>query len=267
MIVRSRNVAVLERGAGPAVVLVHSSGMSSAQWGPILPRLAPLYSLHAPDLLGYGGTDPWPDPDHFDLAEDVAIVDAVLAEVGDAHLVGHSYGGLLALHAAAGRPVRSLSVFEPVAFGVLHGRDPQALANLAEAETDALYDVATGGDAGWMQGFVDWWGGPGAWARLPPPRQAAMLATGRKTFLEVRALMHDHTPAARWATIGCPTLVMSGTRSPLAARSVARILADTLPHADLAVIEGAGHMAPIEASRAFGALLLEFFGRMETKAP
>jgi pimeloyl-ACP methyl ester carboxylesterase len=257
MHVESREIAVLDRGQGGPVVLVHSSGLSSQQWGPIVPRLAAAHRVLAPDLLGYGGSDPWPDPDNFDLAADLAIVRAVIEHAGaPVHLVGHSYGGVLAMLAAREAPtrVRSLALYEPVTFHVLVDRDAEGAADLAGADDGTFLDATTGGDARWVGRFVDYWGGPGAWSRLAPARQEALAAVGRKTFLEVRALMGVTLRAEDWQ-IPCPTLVMSGTRSPRAARGVCAILADSLPDARLHVFEGAGHMAPVEEARRFWPVL------------
>src|SRR4051812_29791747 len=137
MLVAGREIGVLDRGVGAPVVLVHSSGLSAQQWGPIVPRLAASHRVLAPDLLGYGASAPWPDPDRFDLVEDLAIVRAVIASAdAPVHLVGHSYGGVLAMLAAREAParVRSLALYEPVAFHVLVGRDPEGEADLASVD-------------------------------------------------------------------------------------------------------------------------------------
>lgn len=257
MQVDGREITVLDRGEGPPVVLVHSSALGAQQWGPIVPRLAGRYRVLAPDLLGSGTSAAWPDPDQFDLEEDLAILRAVLTSAGaPVHLVGHSYGGVLAMLAAQETPerVRSLALYEPVVFHVLAGRDPSGEADLANVDDGTFLDPASGGDRRWIERFVDYWNGPGSWSRLAPTRQEALASTGRKTFLEVRSLMSLRMGAADW-TFPSPTLVMSGTRSPAAARGVCRVLAESLPDARLHVFEGAGHMAPVEEARRFWPVL------------
>lgn len=257
MQVDGREIAVLDRGEGTPVVLVHSSGLSALQWGPLVPRLAARHRVLAPDLLGYGKSDPWPDPDRFDLAADLAIVRAVIDHAGaPVHLLGHSYGGVLAMLAAQAAPalVRSLVLYEPVAFGVLAGRDPEGAADLAGADDGTFLDAATGGDLRWIARFIDYWGGAGAWTRLAPARQEALAGVGRKAFLEVRSLMSLTSRAEDWR-IPCPTLLMSGSRSPRAARGVCRVLAECLPNARHHELDGAGHMAPVEEARRFWAVL------------
>jgi pimeloyl-ACP methyl ester carboxylesterase len=245
--VDGRSVHVTEAGAGPPVIFVHASTLTSGQWARYTPRLSQRHRVLAPDLLGYGRSDPWPDPDRFALAEDAAIVSALLEETQGAHLVGHSYGGLIALLAAKDAPalVRSIALYEPVAFGVLHsGRHEAGIADLATE--DFFLDATTGGDERWMRAFIDYWNGPGAYDLLPPPRRAPVLAAGRKTFLEVRELLRDRTPHTAYRVLDAPALLIRGTTSPVAGRAVAEILAATLPRArPLVTLDGAGHMAPL----------------------
>src|SRR5205807_7206796 len=102
-------------GSGPRVVLVHGSvGSGWSTWWAQRP-LAERFTLVVPDRPG---TPPNPPVERVDFEEQAPLV-AGLLEHG-AHLVGHSYGGVISLYAAALRPdaVRSLTVIEPPAFGI-----------------------------------------------------------------------------------------------------------------------------------------------------
>jgi pimeloyl-ACP methyl ester carboxylesterase len=257
LLVRSRRIAYLDRGEGAPVVLVHASGLGAAQWGAIAPRLAARHRVLAMDLLGCGETDAWPDADRFDIDEDLAIVQAVAEQAAaPAHVVGHSYGGALALRLASRAPslVRSLTVFEPVAFGVLEAHDPEGAASLNAAMHPAFLDPLTGGSPAWVERFIDFWNGPGAWGRMGPGRKAALAATGRKSWLEVCGLLRNPD---RSFDIRCPTLLLQGTRSPRAAEGVCRVLEGMIPGARRIVLDGAGHMAPVEEPKRFLALVAE----------
>jgi pimeloyl-ACP methyl ester carboxylesterase len=109
---------VVTWGAGEPVVLVHGSfGWGTESWAEQRP-LAQRYRLLVLDRRGFGASPPAD-------GEDFGVDAADLAEIlGDgAHLVGHSYGGLGCLLAAARRPhaVWSLTLIEPAAFGVAGG--------------------------------------------------------------------------------------------------------------------------------------------------
>jgi pimeloyl-ACP methyl ester carboxylesterase len=259
-------IHVQEEGKGEPVVLVHSSGMSSAQWRKLAGAVAAAsYRALVLDLIGYGKSDPWPAERDFDLSRDVDAVLAAMEAAGPrVHLVGHSYGGLLALKAAAKdrSRVASLSVYEPVAFGVLHSKnDREGLADVASVEGESFFDEQVGGTEPWLRAFIDYWNGPGGWDRLPAAARDAFLAVGRKTFLEVRSLSRDRAPHTDYARIDAPTLVLSGASSTVAARHVAAILEDTLPHARLSLVEGAGHMGPLTHANDVNGKILDHLRR------
>jgi pimeloyl-ACP methyl ester carboxylesterase len=110
---------VLVSGSGPRVVLVHGSNISGPlTWAEQRP-LAARWQLEIVNRRGYGNSPPPAVRQDFEAdAEDIA---ALLGE--GAHLVGHSYGAIGCLYAAALRPqaVRSLTINEPPAFGLIEG--------------------------------------------------------------------------------------------------------------------------------------------------
>lgn len=232
------------------VVLLHSSGLSSRQWSRLAESLTSTHRVVAPDLIGSGANPPWPDDEAFDLLLDVEAIERLVDDLGgEAHIVGHSYGGLLALTLArrAHARVRSIAVYDPVAFGVLYTPpDPEGLADLARAASVPVFtDYERGGSDAWFEAFIDYWNGPGAWRGMSESGRAAFLRVGRKVFYEVWSLMHDRTPASAYAAIPAPALLLGGAASPAAARRVVEILAGALPDARLLMVPGAGHMGPL----------------------
>lgn len=233
-------------------MFLHSSGLSSRQWKGMARAFADRHEILTPDFLGMGARPKWPAgaPFHFDA--DVDLVRALI--VRPAHLVGHSYGGLVALTLARRHPelVRSLTVYEPVAFGTLHDPpDPEGLADLARAERmlGALPLEA------WLEAFVNYWNGPGAWDGLPESSQRGMIDVGDKIVLEVTSLLGDRTPAGAYASVAAPVLLVRGERSPAAAHRVVARLREALPDATEAIVRGAGHMGPLTHPHEFAELL------------
>lgn len=242
------------RGAGQPAILLHSGGMSSRQWKRLGDELATSHLVVAPDFLGSGENPPWPAGADFHFQQDVDAVARIVEALGEpVHLVGHSYGGLVALQVARAAPsrVRSIAAYDPVAFGVLaEPRDAEGLDDLSQAAKNPVFtDAALGGTDAWFEVFVDYWNGPGAWRALPTPARESFLRVGRKVFLEVQSLMGDRTPGAAYAGIAAPALFITGSSSPPAARRVVARLAEALPAGRALTIDGAGHMGPITHAR------------------
>ncbi len=249
-------------GEGPLVVLLHSGGMSGRQWRRLAGLLSSSCRVVAPDLLGSGDNPPWLDEKPFDFSLDVAAVGELLDSLGaPAHFVGHSYGGLIALTLARERPstVRSLTVYDPVAFGVLHAsHDEAGLSDLERASANPVFlDDARGGSEAWFEVFVDYWNGPGSWRALPEAARASFLRVGRKVYFEARSLLADRTPPGAYARITAPTLLLGGERSPVAVQRIVALLAAAVPRGRTRMVAGAGHMGPISHAAEFNALVVE----------
>ena len=222
------------------VLLVHSGGFTSRQWRKLADRLAPSYHVIAPDLLGYGDRPRWPAGVPFHFTRDVELLAGLVSE--PAHVVGHSYGGLLALQLALAHPelVRSITAYEPVAFGVLAESELGSVEGLPAYVADAA-----GVDEAWLTAFVDWWNGAGSWAALPEDTKQAFRGVAWKVSQEVASLAADRTPRERYASITAPTLLLAGGRSPAAEQRVVAELAALLPHAAVRTFPELGHMGPI----------------------
>ena len=133
-----RHLSVTEHGArADPVILVHSSGLGSRQWRRTLEALSGSHRVIVPDLIGYGDSSVVSLGERVHFEMDLLALERLIDTTREpVHLVGHSYGGLLALLAALHRPatVRSVSVYEAVAFGVLRSEgDDEALATLPSA--------------------------------------------------------------------------------------------------------------------------------------
>jgi pimeloyl-ACP methyl ester carboxylesterase len=251
-------VEYLDQGRGEPIVMLHSSASSSAQWRSAAELLSDRYRVLAPDLHGYGGTSPWAGRAAFRLEHEASIVCSLLARAGgDAHLVGHSFGGAVALHVARTRPdlLSSLTVIEPVAFHLLRREDVAALVEIMEVANGVANALACGDYFGGMARFVDYWSGPGAWETVAPERRAGFAARLGKVALDFEATLNEPAMLRDFREIAIPTLVVQGSRSPRPTRRICELLAYVLPDAQLAIVEGAGHMAPVTHRDAVNALV------------
>ncbi len=239
-----------ETGTGTGVVCVHASASSSGQWRPLMDRLANRFRVFAVDLYGYGQSPAWPDDRKLTLADEVRLLEPVFRSAGDRfHLVGHSYGGAVALRAALDNPGRLLSLvlYEPVLCAALMQEDPEqpAARECQSVRDDTIAAVDRGDLDRSGERFVDYWMGTGAWTKTPDKRRPVVAGTMRKIKHEWHAVFTEPTPLDAFTRLQVPTLYLVGTESPASTRGIARLLTARLPNLTVVELPGLGHMAPV----------------------
>jgi pimeloyl-ACP methyl ester carboxylesterase len=242
------------------VLALHRSGPDGGQWRMLAATLGEEYELIAPDYYGSRSAGPWNPSAPFALADEAARTIALIDETDrKVHLVGHSYGGALALHVALARPERiaSLTLYEPTAFHLLRQLD-QAAAALAEIRALALAvatGVVTGDQREAARRFVDYWAAPGTFKALRPSAQAAMSAWMPVASLELAAALKEPTPAGEYACLKFATLILRGEHAPEPTRLIAERLPVMLGDGRLTIVAGAGHMGPQTHAAAVNGLI------------
>lgn len=255
-----------ERGT---ILALHCSGSSTAQWRRLEEAAGESFELRGLDLYGCGRTGGWTGEGPFALAAEATRVHGLIDDcVGPVHLVGHSYGGAVALQAALGRADRiaSLSLYEPTLFHLLRrmeGEAGQAYAEITGIAAIVAEGVLCGDYRRAAAQFVDYWSGAGCWASLKPEQQAALSRWIVKAPLDFRALFDDPTPPAAYAGLACPVLVLRGEHAPTPTRLAAEHFATLVPQARTAVVAGAGHMGPITHADDVNRLILAHAGRAQ----
>lgn len=195
---------VLESGSGPRVVLVHGSVLGAARtWREQLP-LQSRWRLVRPNRPGFGASPPLA---RGDFAAEAPLIAELLGD--GAHLVGHSYGAVIALEAAALRPraVRSLAVSEPGCMGVAAG--VPAVDRQIEGG-DLLY--ASAGSLSPREFLAAFRGGAGVTRRTPETLEGELL-TGATLLMRERPAWEAHPPWGLLRGSAFPKLVISGAHS------------------------------------------------------
>jgi pimeloyl-ACP methyl ester carboxylesterase len=232
-------------GSGPTVILVHGSLSNGRQWRALAERLQDRFRVLSLDLYmtqGEGG----PEVGDFSFADDVAFVEALLTEHAGAHLVGHSYGGVVAARAALNRrdQLASLTLIEPSCFHLLD-KSGEHFAEVTALRNGGLAFAEKGDAAGQARHFIEYWMGPQAWITMPERRQAAILASLKRLEADWQGTLAPHTRLDDYRGLNVPALMLRArdTRRPSA--HLVDLIGAALPNAQIAEVASGGHMSPI----------------------
>jgi pimeloyl-ACP methyl ester carboxylesterase len=255
-------ISVSETGDGPPVLLLHGLGCGKRMWLHQIRALKPRFRVIAYDQRGHGLSDAPGVATAYSaslLARDlVGVLDALKIE--RAAIVGFSLGGGPALALAATRPERVCRlVLADVGAGADDPVKIEAMARrwvdlIRRGEVDELVCDMLRSE---LFKF---------YARRNLRRRNHMAALIRATPIDGLRFTLSEVLAKRKSlfrltgvlkSIKVPTLVMVGQLDYVCSKA-ARLLAQTIPNASLKIIEGSGHMSPLEQPAAFNAALIEF---------
>jgi pimeloyl-ACP methyl ester carboxylesterase len=253
--VQAHDLDVTRIGTGAPVLFIHGSVVGARRtWRRQLP-LGDEWSLTMPNRPGFGASPPTARGDF----ETEAPLFAELLGDG-AHLVGHSYGAVIAMYAAALRPdaVLSLTISEPGCLRAAAG-DPAVDAQIAGGEL--LYRHAA--ELAPRDFLLAFRGGVGS-SHETPPELPPELLDGVRLLMAERPPWEADPPVAELRDAPFPKLVISGGHSPVF-EAVCDVLAAGL-RAERDVIPGAGHTIP-STGAPYNSRLQSFLSRRHEKGP
>jgi len=241
------------RGDGRAVLLLNGIWGELAAWRPVLPYLAGLRTISF-DAPGIGDTEIPPYPMSLPALARFALAVLDAAGVREAHLLGISFGGLVAQQIATVAPDRvDRLVLVSTTSGMLHlpGQPAALLRLMSPLPTDR-----SGTAAGRVFG--------GRIRRDPALLQRLHLGPPRT----VEAYWHRLSGLTGWWgmpwSIRQPTLVLTGDDDPIVPPANSRILASMIPGSRLRVVAGGGHLLLFDSPAEAGPHVAEFLGTSGT---
>jgi pimeloyl-ACP methyl ester carboxylesterase len=257
-------IRIESEGRGKPVLFVHADFVDGGMWKPAMASLSRDFSVACFDKRGYGASEPATGP-ICRRRELESVIRALGA--GPVHLVGCSNGGQSSLDLALERPelVRSLTLVNspPSGFALEGAPPPELLEMLAAA---ARGDVAATSE---LQVRI-WFDGP---RRKPEGMDRARLAARAEAARMNRIFVErgtfgiadaapadplDPPAAARLGEVAAPTLVVSGSLDYDENLRASRLLAESIPGARAAAMEGCAHVPPLEAPEEFAGILRSF---------
>lgn len=260
--VNGLELAISERGSGEPVILVHGSIVADSAM-PLLGEAALVerYRVIAYHRVGYGDSDRAAGP--VSVAEQARQCRAVLRALGaePAHIVGHSYGGAIALQLALDAPeaVGTLALLEPALLSV-----PSA-AQFGEAMGPVLQRYQAGDAAGAVDLFARRVFDPDyrSWLDRVLPGAHERAAADADTFFQVElpALQAWSFTAEDARRIERPVLAVVGSESGPLFREGHALLAEWFPRAEQAELPSAHHALQMQQASALAEILAGFLGR------
>jgi pimeloyl-ACP methyl ester carboxylesterase len=247
-------IAYERAGAGPPLVLVHGAAEDGRVWRPQLAALADEFTVVAWDEPGAGRSADVPA--EFRLADYASCLAALIEALGlgPAHVAGLSWGGTVVLELYRHRPglVATLILVDTYA-GWKGSLPPEEVRARVAGATQMLEAPATEFDPTL----------PGLFAAGPPARFVPLLeevaAAVRPESLRTQLwVMAEADQRDVLPQITVPTLLLWGeldARSPL---RIAREFHELIPHSELVVIPGAGHVSHLEQPARFNEAVRRF---------
>jgi pimeloyl-ACP methyl ester carboxylesterase len=239
---RTRHIV---RGEGPPVLVLHGWGASIEAVYPIVTGLAPVATVHALDLPGFGASDPPPQP--WGVEDYQAFVAAFMEELAieAPTIVGHSNGGRIAIRMASTEPGRASRLVLVDAAGVRPKRTLRYYRRVGMAKVGKYAARLLGA--------------PGERLRARLVGRAASadyLAAGEMRPTLVKLVNADLRPFM--PSIGVPTLLVWGSEDSDTPVEAAREMERLIPDAGLVVLEGAGHYSYLDQPARFARIVSHF---------
>jgi 3-oxoadipate enol-lactonase len=254
LIWKGASARIRELGTGPPVVLVHGFPLDGAMWSGVARALSTRFRVLKPDLPGRGET---PAPSGATVEDYADFLAAVLGGLPQAAgLAGFSMGGYAALALARRRPetLAALALVDTRA-------EPDDEAGRARRD-EAIATLRSAGVAPIADSMIEKLLTPASLGNKDLVERVRRIILRQKPeTVEADLLALRDRPDARpgLASIGIPTLVVVGAQDVLTPPPDSQAMADAIAGARLAVIPGAGHLAPMERPGAVATALGEFF--------
>lgn len=237
-------------GSGPDLVFLHGTPWSSALWRPIAQALSRRFTVYLWDMPGYGESSK--DASHaVDLGTQGELFAFLLDQwqVDRPHLIAHDFGGAVALRARLlhGAVYASLCLVDVVALSPWGS----PFFNLVKEHGQVLQQLPPAIHQGVLESYIQ-----GASYRGLREDELALLTSpwsdeqGQRAFYrQIQQADEGFTDQiqSRYAEISEPTHIIWGAEDTWIPRDRALQLAEAIPHASVAILEGAGHLIQLDA--------------------
>ena len=233
-----------ETGEGPTIVFVPGSCSTGAAWRPVIAALPGRFRCVTTSLPGYGRTAERRTSLDPSIAHEAGALEAVIRRTGGpVHLVGHSFGGLVALATVLRRrvPVETLTIAEAPAVELLRTTGEHQHYRAFQDMSDAYFAAFHGGNEEAISMMIDFYGGDGTFASWPPRVRAYAVETTPVNILDWASAFGFPLSPSMLSEVDVPVMVMRGGTSHPAMQRVNELLSIHIRRASLVTVPAAAH--------------------------
>ena len=250
--VNGLDVRYYAAGQGEPLVVIHGGGGDAKTWWKNIAELAVNYSVFAPDLPGFGGSQPLSG--NYYIHELSEFIDKFAAGIGldKFNLVGHSLGGGIALDYTLKSPDRvkklvlisSLCLGREIGFWLKLLSIPTLIHSLGTITMGVLRAVK------WVIKHLN----PVEFV-MPLTRASILVGENIATFGR-QNLVLEH----RLAEVNVPTLLVWGARDPIVPVRQAYAAARVIPDCQIKIFKNRGHNVHRDELKQFSSIITRFLG-------
>ncbi|MGI9352374.1 MAG: alpha/beta fold hydrolase [Rhizobiaceae bacterium] len=245
-----RQISAIRTGDGPVVVLLPPGASSAAAWRGVTAELSATFECLAVNLSGYAETETFHSNRAMTLDDEAKAVLALLgSRKAEVHLVGHSYGGAVAINLVQhhGHRFSSLTLIEPAAYPMLMQVGELELAeDVLQINRAFITRVHNGDNDAAFRGYFDFYNnGPRKWTDLSGSAKQRLLAVAKPVAAALEAVHASDSKLDELANLQIPTLVVAGAETDKVHARLARAIAHKIANSRLEIIPQAGHMCSL----------------------
>jgi 3-oxoadipate enol-lactonase len=248
-----------ERGRGPVLLFIHAFPLDHTMWQAQIDFFSDRYRVIAPDIPGFGGSQPPRPWAMTDMGQELATLMERL-QIEKCTLIGLSIGGYIALPFTLAYPHRVERL-------VLAHTRARADLEAERANRNAMIDgLRKDGIATLPDKMLPRLLGADASAEVRDFVRASIERASAEASVHAVTAMRDRADqTANLSRLRCPTLVIAGSGDAILKVEDCEAMAKAIPGAEFAVIPRTGHLSNLEDPGAFNRTLDQFLKRYDSK--
>lgn len=247
---QGRQISAIRDGDGPLIVFLPPGASSAAAWRAVTEILSSEFECLAVNLSGYAETEAFQSNRPMTLDDEAEAVLALMSTHNDCvHLVGHSYGGAIAIRLAQqfGYRFSTLTLIEPAAYPMLSQAGELGLAeDVLQINRAFIARVHAGEDNAAFQAYFDFYNhGSRNWIDLSGSVRQRLLSVASPVAAALEAVHASDSKLDDLARLQIRTLLVAGAETDKVHARLTKIIARTVPNSRLKTIPNSGHMCSL----------------------